>query len=750
MDRELRNSIAPLVIVLCVAVLGTCAYFWQPEFLRKAELAAYDMRIKARGVQAGSGKVVIIAIDEESIRRVGRWPWSRAVMARLASALDAAGVKAAVYDIGFFDPEPKPAQDELVALIGRAKSLGLSPTPAFQAYLKERLSLTNPDALFAQALAASSTPQILGYYMQLGGSAGSKREMDGSSAGVAAYPVQKRLGGAAVRSGDETSDALPLPLAVGGRANLALLAKPAAGQAAFNVLPDTDGTVRRYQMAFRLMSEGRESVVMPLAAALFGRAVPESPPSLLLGDAGIAGCEWGRHVVFTDEQGRMILNYRGPGGTIPHIPAWRLLDMAGGQTKGNELRRMMEGKFVVAGVTAPAVFDMRTTPYETTFPGVEIHATALDNMFAQDAISRPAWAALADVGAIWTLCLACLLLFVRTRPLFSLAGCSALFVGSLMGNEYVLVHKLFWLNLVFPLLALTASFIALNTHRFLFVDRERRQMRAAFNRYLDRNVVQEVMENPQQLRLGGETRELTVLFCDIVGFTTFSERMEPEVLVQLLNRYLTCMTKEVMRGRGLLDKYIGDAVMAVFGAPLHFDEHAEAACRTALRMLTGLNALNTELQREGFAPLRVSIGIHTGEMVAGNMGSEERMSYTVIGDAVNIASRLEGQTRKYGCTILCSEATYAQVHDKFWMRPVDRVQVRGREGAVAVYELLGRIEEDCPVTYLSEYYAMLEAMESGNIAQALELAVAMTETAPEDGVAAYYRRLLEEKTHAAG
>lgn len=206
------------------------------------------MRIKARGVRAGSGKVAVIAIDEESIRRVGRWLWSRAVMARLASALDAAGVKAVVYDIGFFDPEPKPAQDELVALVGRAKSLGLSPTPAFQAYLKERFSLTSPDALFAQALAASSAPQILGYYTQLRGGVSVRNERL-MAAAQAWRPIRCRRGwgGAAGRSSDDTPDVLPLPLAVEGRANLGLLAKSAAGQAAFTVLPDTDGTVRHYQ-----------------------------------------------------------------------------------------------------------------------------------------------------------------------------------------------------------------------------------------------------------------------------------------------------------------------------------------------------------------------------------------------------------------------------------------------------------------------------------------------------------------------
>ncbi|MFW5488390.1 MAG: CHASE2 domain-containing protein [Desulfovibrio sp.] len=722
--KNFKELLFPACIAVVIAALCSWAYLERPRFLERLELSAFDLRLLARGPQESSHQVSIIAVDEESLIKYGRWPWDRELTAKLVSKIDSYGPKAVGYDIVFSEPQANPAGEELVELIRNAKRIGLKPTLELRRYFKERLGATNQDAQLARALLGAKSHQILGYYFNLDPK--SADDTGKNTLGRAARYFEKQL------DGGKRPDVLGVPRAFKPRTNTELLAKAVGSQAFFNVIPDADGTIRRYNMVIGFNG----TYYQPLAAAMFSRAVPQAPPMLLVTQNGMVGAQWERHFVPTDAKGRMLLNYRGPAGAIPHIPAWKVLD-------GDVDPALFKHHYLLVGVTAPTVYDLRVTPYGVAYPGLEIHATALDNMLTQDFIRHPEWAPLMDIAAIWIFAGVTVAFLWRARTVVTLLSFTVLAFGFIYANQYFLTAKQYWLNIVYPLLSFAGTYLALNTYRYLFSDLQKKQIRSAFSKYLDPNVVEQVTADPDRLCLGGERLELSVLFSDIRSFTSISEGLSPDNLVALLNEYLTDMTKIVMRNKGLLDKYIGDAVMAVFGAPYHYPEHPVEACNTALEMQYQLEVLNRSLEKRSLPRLAIGIGINTGEMVAGNMGSQERFDYTVMGDNVNLASRLEGLTKTYGVGIIISQFTQEQVSVHFWTRPLDLVRVKGKKDAVEIFELQAPIHEAQPLDYTAEYLEMIEDYRSARFEAGLEKARLLAESHPEDKTVALYLERLQ-------
>ncbi|WP_457571757.1 CHASE2 domain-containing protein [Desulfovulcanus sp.] len=718
----------PLIVTICLLIITCWAYLARIEFLELLEFKAYDLRLKARGKIDTSGQVAIVAIDEQSLERIGRWPWTRSKMAELVEEISQFGPKAVGYDISFFDPEKNPAQAELVLLAQKARELNLLPNPKLRKHIKERLIKTNPDLTLALALKEAASPQILGYYFNLDpqSSTNSTFSIKHSTLTKAAwYPAQKFVGRA-------KQVKISVPIGYKARYNISLLAGVAAGEAYFNVIPDPDGVIRRYNLAIKY----GEKYYQPLAAAMVSLTNRGKIPTLVLSSAGLMGVEVGNLFVPTDEQGRMLINYRGPEKSIVHIPAWKFFT---GQVREQEIKN----KWILVGVTAPAVYDLRVTPYGVAYPGIEIQATALDTMLRGDFLLRPNWAPLFDLGAIILLGLISLFFLWRAGAFWTLIGFLGT-VGLYLGlNFYLFKTGRYWLNVVYPLLGFGLNYLSLNIYRFIFADRQKRQIRQAFSKYLDPNVVEQVVSNPEKLKLGGEKLELSVLFSDIRGFTSISERLKPEQLVSLLNEYLTEMTRIVLKNKGLLDKYIGDAVMAVFGAPLHHDRHAMDACNTALEMMEKLKELNEQWRAKSIPLLDIGIGINTGEMVAGNMGSIERFDYTVMGDNVNLASRLEGLNKVYGTNIIVSEFTKDKVEGEFWFRSLDLVRVKGKENAVEIFELLGSKKYPCPVEYMEDYNLFMKNYRLGEFVKARDIVDRILEKYAQDKVVQVYRQRLD-------
>ncbi|MBU2549063.1 MAG: adenylate/guanylate cyclase domain-containing protein, partial [Proteobacteria bacterium] len=469
--------------------------------------------------------------------------------------------------------------------------------------------------------------------------------------------------------------------------NIGVLSESTRATGYFNMFPDFDGTVRQVPLSIYY----EDKACMPLSLQALRYYLVDAPSSLTLSRIGVEAVTLGDYKIPTDEIGRMQVNFRGPGKTFPHYSIADIL-------KGRLAPATFKDKIVLVGATAVGIYDLRVTPFDRVFPGVEIHANAIDNILRGDFLVAPNWAAIFDLMSITFIGL---LLGLGLPRLSAWSGAllgTGLLAIWVLGN-YLLFLQGFLLNSLYPFMTLVLVYTGITLFRYMTEEREKKKIRSAFSYYVNPSVVSEMLKNPDKLKLGGEKRIMTVLFSDIRGFTSISEKLDPEALVHLLNRYLTDMTDLVFKNEGLLDKYIGDAIMAVWGAPLDQPRHAALACRTGLEMMSALARLREQLAAEdpNTPFLDIGIGLNSGPMVAGNMGSETRFDYTVMGDSVNLGSRLEGACKQYGVNIIIGEMTFEQVKSAMYCRELDSVAVKGKAQPVRIFELLGepgRVPED--------------------------------------------------------
>jgi adenylate cyclase len=386
-------------------------------------------------------------------------------------------------------------------------------------------------------------------------------------------------------------------------------------------------------------------------------------------------------VIPTDARSRVLIDYAGPPGTIAHVPASDIL-----QRKG--LVRVKD-RLVFVGATAEGMVDARVTPVSPVLPGVEKHANMAANILDRRFVARPAWMELAETAGIVLLPLVVALALPGLRPIPSIGITLALWLALLV-SAHVGFRQGLWIPVVYPSLALGLAFVAITIHQFFTEERQRMWTKKAFQQYVSPEVVERIMDDPAALQFGGELRNLTVLFADIRDFTTFTERHDPQQVVQMLREYLTRMTTIVLDEGGTLDKYIGDAVMAEFGAPIAYPDHALRACRAALKMHAEVGRLQATWTAEGKEPFRIGLGVNSGPMVVGNLGSEQLFDYTVIGDEVNLGARLESLNKDYPTTthIIISEGTYEAVKGAVEVRQLGEVKVKGKSRPVVIYELL--------------------------------------------------------------
>ena len=415
---------------------------------------------------------------------------------------------------------------------------------------------------------------------------------------------------------------------------------------------------------------------------------------------GVESIKIGNIAIPTDDRGRLLINYMGPVKTFPH---YSIHDIINGKIPADKLR----GKIVLVGVTATAVYDLRVTPFSPVYPGVEIHANVIENILHHNFLIFSSLIRMIDILAIIAFGLAMGLIIPRLRAVWGALTALIIIGVFIAGNLFAFFHFNIWFNLVYPVLTMLAIYLGITIYRYMKEEREKKKIKGAFQYYLTASVINEMLKDPTKLKLGGDKKDLSVLFSDIRGFTTISEKLTPEDLVRLLNEYLTAMTDIVFKYDGLLDKYMGDAIMAVFGAPLDQPDHAHRACMTALEMMSNLHNLQKKWKAEGRPVLDIGIGINTGDMVVGNMGSEMRFDYTVMGDHVNLGSRLEGTNKEYGTNIIISEFTYAVVKESMSCRELDWVRVKGKIKPVKIYELLGEKKDE------SNWKNLIDSFEKG-------------------------------------
>ena len=319
---------------------------------------------------------------------------------------------------------------------------------------------------------------------------------------------------------------------------------------------------------------------------------------------------------------------------------------------------------------------MRVTPFSAVYPGVEMHATVIDNILHRNFLIHSGWTRFLDICMIVVAGLIMGLAVPRVKAVAGIALSLALIGAFVAANTALFVRYSVWMNLIYPVLTMMTIYLGITVYRYVTEEREKKKIRGAFQYYLTASVINEILRDPSKLKLGGDKKQLSVMFSDIRGFTDISEKLTPEELVRLLNEYLTAMTDVVFKYDGLLDKYIGDAIMAVFGAPLDQPDHALRACRTALEMMSELKRLREKWAAEGRPDVNIGVGVNTGDMVVGNMGSEMRFDYTVMGDSVNLASRLEGTNKEYRTNIIISEFTYESIRNELFCRELDAVRVK--------------------------------------------------------------------------
>ena len=478
-----------------------------------------------------------------------------------------------------------------------------------------------------------------------------------------------------------------------------------------------------------LVIRGGEEFLPPLPVLCAWHYLGRPPLTVKVGPAGVDGLQMGERFIPTDEHGRLLVNYLGPPHTFPHVS---VTDVLG--------RRHDKGAFkdriVLVGATAIGTHDLRSTPVSAVFPGVEIQATVIDNIVTGAFLARPEWSRVYDLLAIVGLGLAVGLAVPRMRAVLGLLFAGTLFTLYILFARWLFVHANVWLGVVYPLLALSVNYIALTVYSYVSEERQRKQIKETFRQYVSPVVVEQMLKDPGRLKLGGEEKILTVLFCDLEGFTTYSERYRPHEMIGILSDYYNKMTEQIFANEGTLNEYIGDELMAIFGAPIEQSDHARRACAAALAMREARHALGTEWARIGRPRLRARTGINTGPMLVGNLGSRYRFSYGVLGDHVNLGSRLEGLNRVYGTEILLGEMTAQLAEGAFVMREVDMVRVKGRVQAVRTYELVASAGAALPPKHeeaLRLYATGLEAYRKQLWGDALGLFTQALAVRPEDG-----------------
>jgi adenylate cyclase len=662
----MRKAITVVGVSVGIALVAAIVRLLALPPFELVDMKALDFHHAVRGGVAAGGEVVIVAIDEASLAEVGRWPWPRSRLAALIDALTAADVAVVGVDVLFDQPD-----DGLDAGILEAAIAADPAAPVGEVVARLRRERGN-DARLADAFSRSSRV-VVSHFFDFRGTAAGNLEREVARTSELAV---RTAGGASLATapllGHVTQAHVDVPV----------LASAAAASGHINFLTDRDGIYRRAPLAIRVGDRAESAFSVEIVRRYLGGAAA----TLVVGPDGVTGLRVGSQALPVDAAAELWIAYLGGPGTVPSIPA---ADVLAGRVAADRLR----GRIALIGFTA-AGFDEIATPFAPVAPGVELQATVIDNLLHGTSLRRPWWLVPAEAFAI--LLLGAVVGFALRA--FGAVGGTAAALGLALGIAWTL-HRLFVdLRLavggVYPLGALVFCTLAAAVYRWFVEEREKREVRNAFRRYLNPEVTEMLAESPHLLRLGGERREITILFSDLRGFTSLSERLPPEQLSVLLNEYLGTMTDIVLRHLGLLDKYMGDGLMAFWGAPVPAPDGATRCCEAALDMVTALATLNARWREMGMPVLEMGVGINTGEAVIGNFGSSERFNYTAVGDQVNLASRLEGVTKDYGASVVVSESARQAAGDAFVCREIESVRVKGREQAVLIYELLGRTADD--------------------------------------------------------
>ena len=658
----------PLYVVLMGVVLAAtiALRLLDPEPVARMRLAVFDsMLASAPRAIDESFPVRVIDIDEASLAEYGQWPWPRTRLAEIVDRLSAAGARTITIDLILAEPDRWNAANIAGEL---ARVTGL------EALGEKALSLPSNDAILARSIAAA--PVVLGF----AGEASVSRELAEPRAPFAF-------------AGDDPKHFAPaFP---GGVGSLPVLSQEATGIGAVNWLPETDQVVRRVPLLITVAGKLYPSLSLETLRIAQGPGatvlVRSSGASGILSfgeETGIDSIRTGDAVLPTDARGELWLKF-APNDPRRTISA---RDLLAGKVGNKEI----EGRFIFIGTSATGLMDLRSTPLAAAIPGVEIHAQALEQMLSGDHLARPAWATGAELFFLLVAGLLAALLIARSETVARYIATSGAVTAAILTIAAVAgVAALSWfaygkgllIDPVYPSISLLAVYLAGSLATYVRSEADRARIRSAFAHYVSPAVVEELAASPERLKLGGERRDVTLLFADVRGFSRLSEGMDAEELVRFVNTLFTPLADEILAHRGTIDKFMGDAVMAFWNAPLADPDHVRQACRTALAMQRIILAMNSARGAD-VQPLRLGIGINSGSCVAGNVGSPQRFDYSVLGDVVNTASRIEEMTKTCGVPIIIGEKTAASA-DGFAFVEIGDTALRGKDRGEKLFALIG-------------------------------------------------------------
>lgn len=623
-----------ILLALIPFLLFSSLLVLEPPFFQWLELKSIDWRFVWRGELPTSGNIVVVAIDEKSVRLEGRWPWSRAHVAKLLDLLSKGDPTVIGLDIIFSESAPD-------------------------------------DSILAASL-KNNGKSILGYYFY-----NNAEEL--KKASISTAMVTKSFDNiSALALPQHTGFNGPLITMNGVVSNLPTIADGALSQGFFNAVPDRDGVIRKTPLIARFRAENFASLTLKI----FSQIKEGFDPIAIRDSQGILqGINIREDFIPTTEAGELWINYHGESA----FPVYSATDVLSGVVDPS----VFKGKTILVGATAVGIYDLRVTPFSPVTPGVFVQAETVETLNTREFLKANANTKLISLASLAVLALLTYLFIANGPILLGLVTTLTLFAGYVAG-VYFLFTRGYLISFAYPMVQTVSIVFGITAYRSLTEEKEKRKIRKIFQAYLHPDVIEEIVRDPAKLKMGGEKIVCSVLFCDVRDFTSISEKIQPAELVEMMNEYFGPVTADIINLGGYIDKFIGDAVMALFGVPKATNDHALKAGLAALAIQRRAAELEPLFQKKyGIAAFRVGVGVHTGPVIMGNMGSSQRINYTAMGDAVNLASRLEGATKGLGAPILISQATYEAVGSRAEATYLDEISVKGKEEKIKVYGLKG-------------------------------------------------------------
>jgi adenylate cyclase len=645
--------------VVCLALLIGFAVLrvWDPPPVQELRVRTFDMFQLIDPRAKAAQPVTIVDIDDKSLTKLGQWPWPRTAIADIISNLTNLGAVAIGFDVVFSEADR--LNPDIVArqmrYLDEATRARLSELPTNDQILADAIGRSRV------VLGETGLPHVLS-------------ELDKSLpfTGVATL-------------GEEGAERFLFEFP-GLLRNVSVIEKAAAGRGLFSIKTERDGLIRRVPMIMRAQGN-----IMPSLSLEVLRVITGTPTLLVKTDkTGIRAIRLNGLEIPTDENGQLWVHFARPDPSI-YVSASDVLD-------GKVSPSQISGKLVLIGTSAGGLNDIKTTPVSSTMPGVEIHAQVIESVLSHGVVSQPNYALGVELIAAVVIGLLVIIFAPNLGPV-RLVLVGAMFAAILVGvSWFFYVQRRYLIDFTYPLLSTTAIYLTLIFASFVREQQQRKQIRGQFAQYMSPVLVEQLAQAPERLVLGGEEREMTIMFSDVRGFTTISEtyKHDPQGLTALMNRFLTPLTNAILARKGYIDKYMGDAIMAFWNAPLDDREHEINACSAAIDMLEKIDEVNKEREQEAadgghvYIPLNVGIGLNTGIGVVGNMGSDLKFNYSVLGDSVNLASRLEGQSKEYGFPIIVGSKTALAAKDKFAILELDFIMVKGKTEPEVIYAIAGR------------------------------------------------------------